>query len=510
MAASLFGTATAEASGLPPVVPDVTVWTAINTPFSGNLLTGATDLENDTLKIYGYTDITSHYGTLTVNKTTGDFTYTPQTNWTGSTSVAFWVDDGLNRPSATLDLNVAAPPVAANQTVTATEDTPLEVSSATMLSGATDPGGFTLSISDVSNATGGQVALAAGTATFTPTADLCGAAEGSFDYTVTNEHGLGDTGHATVNITCVNDAPVCAGPVTSSGPIGIKEEGTVSCADVDSASLTYALVSQPAHGTAVVDTDGSWSYTPEAAYSGADSFTFKANDGSLDSAPATVSITVDADVTAPNVAMPGLTLGTSRIDESASIKISWSATDSETGVASYIVQEKVGTAGWRTIYTGAGTSITRSYRFSTPLVWRVMATDKAGNPSAWKTTTTHSLAAYQEGSSSVYRSGYWPYVASSYSSGTGYRYTTSYLRYAQLRFGGLQVAYVAPKVRSGGYVKVYVDGVYKGRYSTYRSVTLLGQVIAKYGWASSGTHTIKIVNAQSGHRTTLDAFVVLR
>jgi len=62
--------------------------------------------------------------------------------------------------------------------------------------------------------------------------------------------------------------------------------------DVNGDSLTAVLVSGPAHGTLVLNANGSFTYTPAAGYTGADSFTYKANDGQLDSNVATVSLTV--------------------------------------------------------------------------------------------------------------------------------------------------------------------------------------------------------------------------
>ena len=50
-----------------------------------------------------------------------------------------------------------------------------------------------------------------------------------------------------------------------------------------SSPLTYSKVAGPAHGSATVNANGSWSYTPAANYNGADSFTFRANDGTLNS-----------------------------------------------------------------------------------------------------------------------------------------------------------------------------------------------------------------------------------
>jgi VCBS repeat-containing protein len=51
-------------------------------------------------------------------------------------------------------------------------------------------------------------------------------------------------------------------------------------------------VSGPRHGTLALSPSGAYTYTPAALYYGSDSFTFKANDGQLDSNVATVSITV--------------------------------------------------------------------------------------------------------------------------------------------------------------------------------------------------------------------------
>jgi Bacterial Ig domain len=51
-------------------------------------------------------------------------------------------------------------------------------------------------------------------------------------------------------------------------------------------------VTPPAHGTITGGTGASRTYTPNTNYVGPDSFTFKANDGTVDSNTATVSITV--------------------------------------------------------------------------------------------------------------------------------------------------------------------------------------------------------------------------
>jgi VCBS repeat-containing protein len=62
--------------------------------------------------------------------------------------------------------------------------------------------------------------------------------------------------------------------------------------DPEANPLTATLVGGPAHGTLALDADGTFSYIPNADYNGPDSFTCKVSDGVLESAPATVSITV--------------------------------------------------------------------------------------------------------------------------------------------------------------------------------------------------------------------------
>jgi hypothetical protein len=63
--------------------------------------------------------------------------------------------------------------------------------------------------------------------------------------------------------------------------------------DPDGDPLTAVLVSGPAHGTLTLNTNGSFSYTPNAGFLGTDSFTYQANDGYLNSKTATVTLAVN-------------------------------------------------------------------------------------------------------------------------------------------------------------------------------------------------------------------------
>ena len=67
---------------------------------------------------------------------------------------------------------------------------------------------------------------------------------------------------------------------------------TLTATDSNNDPLTYAVLTQPARGT-LTGTAPNLNYNPDTDYVGTDSFSFKANDGTVDSNTATVSITVD-------------------------------------------------------------------------------------------------------------------------------------------------------------------------------------------------------------------------
>jgi hypothetical protein len=64
--------------------------------------------------------------------------------------------------------------------------------------------------------------------------------------------------------------------------------------DAPFSHLTAVLDEGPAHGALTLASNGGFTYTPFVGYTGSDSFTYRANDGSLNSNVATVSLTVNA------------------------------------------------------------------------------------------------------------------------------------------------------------------------------------------------------------------------
>jgi VCBS repeat-containing protein len=62
--------------------------------------------------------------------------------------------------------------------------------------------------------------------------------------------------------------------------------------EADNTTLTASLIAGAAHGALQVNADGSFSYQPDAGYTGSDSFTYRLNDGFNDSATAAVNLQV--------------------------------------------------------------------------------------------------------------------------------------------------------------------------------------------------------------------------
>ena len=144
-----------------------------------------------------------------------------------------------------------------------------------------------------------MVVNADGTFTYTPNADF----NGSDFFTFRANDGTADSGSAsfTFIVNPVNDPPV-AQDGSASGTEDTPVTGTLVATDVDSEGLTYRLGTQAAHGTVVVNPDGTFTYTPNADFFGTDSFTsLLANDGAVDSNAATISLSLAAVNDAPQL-----------------------------------------------------------------------------------------------------------------------------------------------------------------------------------------------------------------
>ena len=121
---------------------------------------------------------------------------------------------------------------------------------------------------------------------------------GTDTFTYKANDGTVDSNVATVTIivSWVNVAPVAvddAYNAVEDTPLTITAPGVLgNDTDGNGDTLTAILMSGPSNGTVTLNSNGSFVYTPNANFNGVDTFTYKANDGAVDSNIATVTITV--------------------------------------------------------------------------------------------------------------------------------------------------------------------------------------------------------------------------
>jgi len=300
--------------------PTVTVSIAPNTAPVANddpsyttdedtLLTGTSVLANDT---DGESNpLTANLVTGPANASSftlnsdGTFSYTPSANFHGTDSFTYQANDGsLNSGTATATITVApiadAPTATDDPGYTTDEDVAITAASSVLANDGDVDGDSLTAVLDATTTNGVLVLNADGTFDYTPGADFNGT--DTFTYHA-NDGGL-DSNVVTVTITV---APIADAPVAVEDPGYTTDEDVVLNAtsvldndtDGDGDTLTAVLDTDVSNGTLVLDTDGTFDYTPDADFNGTDSFTYHANDGGLDSNIVTVTITVAPIADAP-------------------------------------------------------------------------------------------------------------------------------------------------------------------------------------------------------------------
>ncbi|MEX0270554.1 Ig-like domain-containing protein [Leptolyngbyaceae cyanobacterium UHCC 1019] len=254
-------------------------------------------------------------GTLNLSAN-GSFTYQPNAGFSGSDRFTYVANDGsLNSTTATVNLFVTtavnAPPVANPDTFTTAEDTLLNIGN--VLTNDTDADGNTPLTASVIAAPANALAFtlnADGSFTYQPKPNITGL--DTFTYAAIDSLGaVSSVAIATFSVTPVNDAPTANNDVYNvapSGSLNITALGVLSNdTDVEGSPLTASLVTAPSSGTFTLNPDGSFTYVPQAGFSGNVSFTYVASDGVSVSNTAIATISVSSN--APPVAAPDLFIG---------------------------------------------------------------------------------------------------------------------------------------------------------------------------------------------------------
>jgi len=226
--------------------------------------------------------------------TAPNLTYTPNTNFNGSDSFTFKVNDGtVDSVSATVSIMVTPvndPPVANDDDATTQEDRSVPIT----LTG-NDPDGDSLTYSVVTAPSHGSLSGTAPNLTYTPNTNFNGS--DSFTFKV-NDGTVDSVVSATVSVTVtpVNDPPVANDDdaMTQEDTPVVTIDVLANDTDVDNDRLAVTTVTQGTSGSVTINSDSTLTYTPNANFYGTDVFTYTVRDGKGGTDTGTVNVTINA------------------------------------------------------------------------------------------------------------------------------------------------------------------------------------------------------------------------
>jgi hypothetical protein len=235
---------------------------------AGGLLTGSTGYA---LQVVSGSDGSD--GLVSVNPD-GSFSYTPDDGFSGYDTFTYTIEDGFGRTS-TADVDVELIPTVEAGGATTAYATTLMVSAPGLLLGADGSG---LTVSSYGQPSDGSVTVAAdGSLTYTPDAGFDGTDQ--FDFTATDASGLSADGTFSIDVEAP-PAPVAVtyGLTTPAGTSLDQDAGTGVLSEDSGTSITVTGHSDPSDGSVSMSPDGAFTYTPDAGFSGHDSFDYTITD----------------------------------------------------------------------------------------------------------------------------------------------------------------------------------------------------------------------------------------
>ncbi|WP_184075355.1 Ig-like domain-containing protein, partial [Sphingomonas prati] len=283
-----------------PIAIADTATTAEDTTVVLTVLENDVDPDGDTLTVVS---ASAGNGSVTVNAD-GTLTYTPNANFNGSDTITYTVSDGQGGTSTSVAI----------VTVTAVNDAPTagtlpnlsdsNSETVTVPIGAafSDVDGDRLTFSATGLPAGLKIDPATGAITGTVAADASSVNGGVYTVTVTAADGNGGTIARNFTWTVVNTPPTAIDDVattTEDTPVTIAVLANDTDPDGNPATPIAVSIDAVAGGTAVVNPDGTITFTPAADFVGLASVTYRIDDGLGGGSTATVAITVTAANDAP-------------------------------------------------------------------------------------------------------------------------------------------------------------------------------------------------------------------
>lgn len=217
----------------------------------------------------------------------------------------------------------SARPVADEQTVTVSEDSAVSIALT-----ATDADNDPLTFAIATQPGFGTLSGTMPNLTYTPNRDYSG--PDAFRFTASDGDLVSSSTVVNITVASIPDAPVAQSQnrtTLEETPLNIVLRAT----DAEGDLLTYRVTTSPAYGT-LSGTDANVTYTPAEHFNGVDQFQFVANDGTQDSAAATVQLTVVNRADRPVADPQDVTLS-----EDSSVSITLTAMDPDNDDLAYVV-----------------------------------------------------------------------------------------------------------------------------------------------------------------------------
>jgi len=192
---------------------------------------------------------------------------------------------------------LTAGPTAADDTYSVLSSSALAISAPGVLSNDSNPAGGGLTAVLATEPMHGVLSFNAdGSFTYTPSAGFVGT--DVFGYYATDGTSQSRVAAVNINVLSAFPPPTAANDdyrTAQNATLNIPAPGVLTNDSSNgNGSLTATLMSSPIYGTVSLNGDGSFTYVPNAGFSGVDTFTYKAFGAGLGSNTATVSITVTA------------------------------------------------------------------------------------------------------------------------------------------------------------------------------------------------------------------------
>jgi gliding motility-associated-like protein len=264
-----------QVGNTPNAVADVTV-TMQNTPVSGNIGTNDSGTNAALNPTFTVTQPVSTTGTIAVNPSTGQYTFTPNPTFTGTFSTTYTLCNILPPCSNTTITFTVFPTLAANPNTVAT--TPSVSTTGNLLTndnGIVAGATYSTSITQPAATTGTFVLNpATGQYTFNPNPAFTGTA--STTYTVCNTAVTPSVCSSTSVLIQVGSAPVAVADVTTT-PINTPVSGNIGTNDggVIAALNPTFTVTQPSNGTVTINpSTGQYTFTPAPGFTGTTQATY--------------------------------------------------------------------------------------------------------------------------------------------------------------------------------------------------------------------------------------------